>query len=103
MQGTAEATRINDQKTNAQEIIFGEKIMSQILVDAGWLKDNPTELEQARIKESIENNISIEGGKGLIKISYQDSDPMRAHITNISIEKLFIEEGKKTKINTRKA
>jgi len=103
MQGTAEATRVNDQKSNAQEIIFGEKIMSQILLDAGWLEDNPTEIEQAQLKETIEGNISIEGGKGLIKISYRDSDPMRAYITTKRITELFIQEGEKSKINESQA
>jgi len=103
MQGTAEATRINDQKSNAKEIIFGEKIMSQILKDAGWLEDNPSKIEQAKLKESIEKNISIDGGDGLIKISYRDSDPMRAYITTKRITELFIEEGEKSKINESQA
>jgi len=103
MEGTAEATRINDQKGNAQEIIFGEKIMSQILEEAGWLEDNPSEIEKAQLKERIENNITIDGGKGLIKISYRDSDPMRAYITTKRIAELFIEEGENSKINESQA
>jgi len=103
MEGTAEATRISDQRANAKEIIFGEKIMSQILKDAGWLDDNPSEIEQAQLKKNIAGNINIDGGKELIKISYRDSDPMRAYITTKRIVELFIEEGEKSKINESQA
>jgi len=103
MEGTAEATRVNDHAGNAREIIYGEKIMSQILEEAGWLENNPTEVEQAQLKEDIQKNINVEGGRGLIKISYRDSDPMRAYITAKRVAELFIDEGERTKINESQA
>lgn len=103
MEGTAEATRIDDHEGKAREIIFGEKIMNQILEEAGWLKNNPSEIKQAEIKKDIERNITVDGGRGLIKIAYRDSDPMRAYITAKRMAELFIEEGEKSKINESQA
>jgi len=103
MRGTAEATRNTDYVGNAREIIFGEKIMNQILNEAGWLKSNPSEVQQAQLKKSIKRNMSVRGNKGSIKISYTDNKPMRAYITAKRMTELFIEEGEKSKINESQA
>ena len=104
MQGTAEATHVTDYAGNAREIIFGEKIMNRVLADAGWLKTNPTDIEQAEIKKEIKKHIKIEGiGKNLIRIQYTDSKPMRAYITTKRISELFVEEGEKSKMHESQA
>lgn len=104
MQGTAEATRTTDHAGNAREIIFGEKIMGQILQDAGWLKTNPSEVEQEKIKNDIKDQLSIEGlGDNLIRIAYTDSKPMRSYITAKRMADLFIEGGEKAKIEESEA
>ncbi|HED32866.1 MAG TPA: hypothetical protein ENJ08_01430 [Gammaproteobacteria bacterium] len=104
MQGTAEATLVTDYAGNAREIIFGEVIMNQILEEAGWLKINPSEIEQAQIKKDIKAHLKVDGiGKNLIKIEYTDSKSMRAFITAKRISELFIEEGEKSKINESQA
>lgn len=104
MEGTAEATRVTNHVANAREILFGEKIMSQILVDAGWLKTNPSAIEQERIKASIKGKVKISGvGRNLIKIQIRDNDSMRAYITAKSMADLFIKEGEKSKINESQA
>jgi len=104
MEGTAEATRVSNHASNAREILFGEKIMSQILKDAGWLKTNPSEVEQERIKTNIKGLVKISGaGRNLIKIESRDSKPMRAYITAKRMAELFIEEGEKSKINESQA
>jgi len=103
MQGTAEATRVTNHVDNAREIIFGEKIMNQVLTEAGWMKTNPSEVEQAQIKKTLKRQITIEGSNSLIKIGYRDSKPMRAYITAKRMAELFIEEGEKSKINESQA
>lgn len=99
MMGAAEATTPIDQPTSAREIIFGEKIMTQILSKAGWLKTNPTEIEKEKIKNSIKENVTIvDYGRSLLKIEYIDSVPMRAYTTVSNMTELFIKEGEKAKI-----
>lgn len=104
MRGTAETTPLKDLADNAREIISGEKIMDEILKDAGWLKNNPSKIEQAKIKASIKKQIHVQNmGKNLLKIEYRDSDAMRAYITAKRIADLFIQEGEKSKIEESKA
>jgi len=104
MEGTAEATRVTNHVAHAREILFGEKIMSQVIADAGWLKTNPSEVEQERIKTTIKGKVKISGvGRNLIKIQIRDNDPMRAYITAKSMADLFIDEGEKSKINESQA
>ena len=40
MQGAAVTTDVADRSRLARDVIFGRKIMNQILQDAGWLKDS---------------------------------------------------------------
>ncbi len=103
MQGTAVATRTTDYVGNAREIIFGEKIMSQVLKEAGWLKTNPSEVEQAQIKKQLKSQVTVNGNNNLIKIEYRDSKPMRAYISAKRMAELFIEEGEQSKMNESQA
>jgi len=104
MEGTAETTRLTDNIRNARETIFGEKIMAQLLDEAGWLKANPSDIEQEKIKEELKKQISITGiGKNLIRFQYHDVKAMRAYITTKRMAELFIEEGERSKINESQA
>ncbi|MFK5950006.1 MAG: hypothetical protein QM500_14680 [Methylococcales bacterium] len=104
MEGTAVTTRVTNHAANASEILFGEKIMSQILRDAGWLKSNPTDIEKEEITVEIKKKVRISGiGKNLIKIDTTDDDAMRAFITAKRMAELFIEEGERSKINESQA
>ncbi len=104
MQGTAEATHVTDYAANATEIILGERIMGKILHDAEWMKTNPTELEQAKIKEQIKKRVKINNlGNNLLKIEYEDSDPTRAYVTAKRMAELFIDEGEKSKTKESQA
>ena len=77
MHGTAETTRATNYTSNAKEIIFGEVIMNRVLSDAGWLKDNPSDVEQAQIKNGLKARVKIDSvGRNLIKISYRASLPL---------------------------
>ncbi len=104
MQGTAEATRATDYAANAREIIFGERIMKHVLKDAGWLKTNPSDVEQEKIKKEIREHVAIDSlGDNLIRIAYQDNKPMRSYITAKRMAELFINEGERAKIEESEA
>ncbi len=99
MRGAAETTRSTNHVSNAQEIIFGDKIMLQVIKNAGWLKTNPSEVEIEKIKKDILEHVKITGyGANLIRIEYNDAKPMRAYITVKSMADLFINEGEDSKI-----
>lgn len=104
MHGTAETTASVDHAGNAREIIYGDKIMDEILKEAGWLKTNPSEIEQEKIKEDLKTGISVvDVGNNLIKIEYRDTKPMRAYITARKLGDLFISEGERSKIEESQA
>ena len=74
MRGAAETTDMIDHVVNAREIIFGEKIMEQVLDSVGWSRDDLTGVDIERLKGSIKARVSVtEIGDNLLRISYQDS------------------------------
>ena len=99
MQGTAERTHSTNHVSNAQEIIFGDKIMDRVIEKAGWLKTNPSVVEIEKIRKDVIEHIKITGyGANLIRIEYNDHKPMRAYITAKTMADLFIKEGESSKI-----
>lgn len=104
MQGAAVATEVADRSRLAREIIFGRKIMNQVLAHAGWIEGNPSPEEQEKIIEKLVMRTSITGlGKDLIKIEYKDTDPQRAFETTKKYADLFISESLGTKIDESRA
>ncbi|HEY9116922.1 MAG TPA: hypothetical protein VIN11_03795, partial [Roseivirga sp.] len=104
MQGTAETTRLSDHAGNAREIVFGEKIMEDILKDGGWIEANPSDVAKEKIKQEIKQRVTVSSvGNNLLKIEYNDSDPMRAYITAKRMGELFINEGERVKIEESQA
>lgn len=98
MQGAAVATETTDRTRLAREVIFGRKIMDQILSDAGWLKQLPTPEEQEKIiRQLIRQTSIVNVGQNLIRIEYKDEDPERAHITAKRYAELFIADSIKLK------
>lgn len=103
MRGTAEATGTIDHVTNAREIIYGEKIMKNILADTGWLENQRSEIEQEEIKQAIRKRTIVTSmGKGLLKIEYGDINPVRTFKTAKLLAELFIKEGEKSKTKESK-
>lgn len=98
MQGAAVATEVTDRARLAREVIFGRKIMNQILHDGGWLEQNPTPTEQERIIERLIRKTNLSNvGPNLIRIEYRDENPRRAYITAAGYAELFIAESIRTK------
>lgn len=104
MQGAAVATEVADRGRLAREVIFGRKIMTQVLEHGGWMRGNPSPTEQEKIIESIVNRTNITSvGKDIIKIDYKDDDPQRAFRTTQKYAELFIAESLGTKIDESRA
>ena len=93
MQGAAVATEVADRARLAREVIYGRKIMDQILESANWKKENPTLAEQDKLIHKLTRNTTVTNiGKDIIKIEYSDDDPMRAFNVTKKIADLFISE-----------
>ena len=93
MQGAAVTTDVADRSRLARDVIFGRKIMNQILEDTGWLKDNPSPSEQEKIINNLIRQTKITNtGRDLIRIEYKDADPERAFKTTKKYADLFIAE-----------
>ena len=93
MQGAAVPTDVIDRSRLTREVIFGRKVMNQILEHAGWMKDNPSPTEQEKIIDRLTKRTTISNvGKDIIKIEYKDDDPERAFKTTQKYAELFISE-----------
>lgn len=104
MQGTAVPTEVAGRAQRAREVIFGRKIMDQLLERGGWLKDAPTPQEQERRLEEIKKRIKIgNAGRNIIKIEYGDDDPERAFQVTERMADLFIKESVVEKADESKA
>lgn len=91
MQGAAVTTDVLDRGRLAREVIYGRKIMDQILVDAGWLKTNPSLSKQDKIIDRLIKRTTITNiGQDIIKIEYKDDDPDRTYKTTQKLAELFI-------------
>jgi polysaccharide chain length determinant protein (PEP-CTERM system associated) len=93
MQGAAVATEVTDRGRNAREVIFGRKMMDQILEHGGWMVNRPTAEQQERLIEEIKKRTAIANvGRNIIKIEYRDDDSERAFRTTQKMAELFMQE-----------
>lgn len=93
MQGAAVSTEVADRSRLAREVIFGRKIMGQLLEHGGWMKKNPTPAQQEEIIKGLTKRMAITNvGKDLIKIEYRDSEPERTFRVTQKAAELFIFE-----------
>ncbi|BAV34032.1 chain length-determining protein [Sulfuricaulis limicola] len=93
MQGAAVSTEVADRSRLAREVIFGRKIMSQLLEQGGWMKKNPTPTQQEDIIKGLTKRMAITNvGKDLIKIEYRDIEPERTFKVTQKAAELFISE-----------
>jgi polysaccharide chain length determinant protein (PEP-CTERM system associated) len=98
------ATDVADRARNARELIFGRRIMDQILELGGWLKSHPSAEEQQRLIEAIAKRTTIsQVGRNIIKIEYRDADARRALLTTQKFADLFIQEGIKAQADESSA
>jgi len=92
MQGTAVQTDVVDRGRNAKEIIFGRKMLQEILVMGGWMDSSPTPTEQEQLMNSIIKRTTVTNvGRNLVEISYKDVDPEKAYNITKGLADLLIE------------
>ena len=98
MQGAAVSTEVSDRSRLARETIFGRKVMTQLLIDTGEMKQDTSPEEQDTLFKRLQKQTKITTvTKNVIKIEYRDDDPKRAFQTTKRYAELFIDEALGTK------
>lgn len=98
LEGRAVATGVVDHAGIARQVIFGRRVMSEILEVGGWMAATPSPIEQDRLMESIRGRTQVSAPRpNLILISYRDNDPTRAFRVADAFARLFIEESREAK------
>lgn len=95
MEGAAEVQQrvAIDRAAIAREIIFGHKIMSQLLEQEGMLEADTTPVEKEQMMNAIKGRMNISNvRRNLIKIEFSDSDPDRSFRITKNLAQLFIDE-----------
>ncbi len=95
MEGTAVTTGVTVK--TAEQIIYSRKTTEKVLRSEFWFADDEEKLNDAKFVDlkmyQIENNASVENaGENLIKISYKDVNPEKAHETTKLLTSIFIDD-----------
>ncbi len=101
MEGRAVATGSANRASMAREVIFSRKVMDNILETGGWMADNPSPVEQARIADKVKGRTTVTSQQRdkLITISYSDSDAERSYEIAKRFATLFIQESLDAKMH----
>jgi polysaccharide chain length determinant protein (PEP-CTERM system associated) len=98
LEGRAVATGTIDHASIARQVIFGRKVLTEILQIGGWTDQDPSPVEQDRLMETIKGRTQVSSPRpNLIQITYRDVDPMRAFKVTDAFARLFIEESRAAK------
>ena len=98
LEGRAVSTGVADRAGMARQIIYGRKVLSEVLETGGWTADNPTPVAQDRLMEEVRNRLVITSPRpALVQISYRDNDPERTFRVTDALGSAFIRETLATK------
>lgn len=108
MEGRSVTTDDGARAVIAREIVLGQRVMNEILRVGGWLEANPSPAEREKLISEIASRTSInvtgntrtnrnDPQLNVIKITYSDSDPKRAHAVTKRYSELLISEASAAK------
>src|SRR5690606_33256748 len=93
LEGRAVPTGVSDRAGHARQILYGRKVLGQVLDIGGWAASGPSAVARDRIMEDIRNNTTISAPRpDLVQIDYRDTDPDRAYRVAEAFGALFIQE-----------
>ncbi|TXH77455.1 MAG: hypothetical protein E6Q88_00995 [Lysobacteraceae bacterium] len=93
LEGRAVSTEAVDRAGLARQVVFGRKVMDEILQRGGWMEDKPSPAMQERLIEQIRERTRITNAReNLVQITYHDSEPERAFRVTQAMAELLIEE-----------
>jgi hypothetical protein len=71
LEGRAVPTGVSDRAGMARQVIFGRKVLTDILVTGGWMESHPTPIEQDRLMEQIKDRTQVNSPRPeLVQITY---------------------------------
>lgn len=93
LENRAHATQAVDRAGLARQVVFGRKVMSQVLEVGGWMADKPSAAVQDKLIEQVRERTRIVNAReNLVQITYHDNDPERAFKVASAMADLLIEE-----------
>ena len=93
MEGRAVPTSVTDRARIAREVIFGQRILDEILAEGGWVGEDTAPMARDLLKERLKERTRVStSGPNLISIVYRDDDPVRAYRITARYAELFIAE-----------
>ena len=98
LEGRAVTTGVADRAGMARQIIYGRKVLGEIVEIGGWTEEGPSPVEQGGLMEQIRNRTLITSPRPeLVEIIYRDRDPERTFRVTEALGQLFIRETLATK------
>lgn len=98
MDGRAVPTSIYDRAAIAQEVIFSNRVMDEVLAAGGWLNDAPGKAQRERVVQEIKERTTVGAPReNLIQIDYWDREPDRAKLVTELFATLFMAESAQAK------
>jgi polysaccharide chain length determinant protein (PEP-CTERM system associated) len=93
LENRAHATQAVDRAGLARQVVFGRKVMGEILEVGGWMADKPSAAVQDKLIEQVRERTRIVNAReNLVQITYHDNDPERAYQVTSAMADLLIEE-----------
>ena len=94
LEGSAVPTGVADRAGMARQIIYGRKVLSEILHVGGWDRDESlSAIEKDRLMEDIRNRAVVTNPRpDLVTITYRDTDPERTFRVADAFGAQFISE-----------
>ncbi|QMU61466.1 MAG: hypothetical protein GKR92_07065 [Gammaproteobacteria bacterium] len=81
-----------------KEMLFGANIMQPVIVNAGWVSSDASDVVKARTTIEVIENIEVSSaGPNLVRIEVSDTDPEKAYLTAKLLGDGFIEESLNSK------
>ncbi|TYT23612.1 hypothetical protein FZO89_15325 [Luteimonas viscosa] len=98
LEGRAVPTGVTDRAGMARQIIYGRKVLTQIVETGGFDAEGLSPLQKDRLMEEIQGRTLVTSPRAdIVQITYSDSDPERAYRVTDAMGAMFINETLATK------
>ena len=99
LEGRAVPTGVTDRAGMARQIIYGRKVLSEIIDVGGWDGNGQmSPVQRDRLMEDVQGRTVVTSPRpDLVTITYRDTDPERAYRVADTLGSLFISETLATK------
>src|SRR5690606_11856303 len=93
LEGRAVPTGVTDRAGMARQIIYGRKVLTQIVETGGFDAEGLSPLQKDRLMEEIQGRTLVTSPRAdIVQITYSDSDPERAYRVTDAMGAMFINE-----------